>query len=127
MGRSTRVSRLAVDITLATDGVLDLTIHLQYIHSGMKFDWDEAKRQENIARHRIDFMDVPAVFDGPMLVRLDTRRDYGEDRWIGMGLLRNMVAVVIYVEWEDDETVRIISARRATQYEDRQFHQSIAH
>jgi uncharacterized DUF497 family protein len=38
-----------------------------------------------------------------------------------------MVAVVIYVEWEDGETVRIISARRATHYEDRQFHQSITH
>ncbi|MDQ1248953.1 MAG: uncharacterized protein QG597_3327, partial [Actinomycetota bacterium] len=80
----------------------------------MKFEWDEAKRHENIISHGIDFVDVPAVFNGPMLVQLDTRHDYGEDRWIGVGLLRSLVAVVVYVEWEDEETIRIISARRAT-------------
>ena len=93
----------------------------------MRFDWDEAKRHENITKHGIDFVDIPEVFDGPMLVRLDTRRDYGEDRWIGMGLLSTMVAVVIYVEWEDEETIRIISARRATRHESRDFHKRLAH
>jgi len=93
----------------------------------MKFDWDETKRGENIAKHGIDFSDIPAVFDGPMLVRLDTRHDYGEDRWIGMGLLRTAVAVVVYVEWEDEETIRIISARRATHHENRDFHERLAH
>ena len=62
-----------------------------------------------------------------MLVRLDTRRDYGEDRWIGIGLLRSTVAVVVFVEWEDEETIRIISARKATTYETGQFHQRIPH
>ena len=93
----------------------------------MKFDWDEAKRHENIAKHGIDFVDVPAVFDGPMLVRLDTRCDYREDRWIGMGLLKSMVAVVVYVEWEHKETIRIISARRAKRHESKEFHQRLAH
>ena len=87
----------------------------------MKFDWDEAKRHENILKHGIDFADIPEVFDGPMLVRLDTRHDYSEDRWIGMGLLRSAVAVVVYVEWEDEDTIRIISARRATRHESRDF------
>ena len=93
----------------------------------MKFTWDEAKRQENIAKHGIDFVDVVAVFDGPMLVRLDIRQDYGEDRWIGAGLLWNMVVVVIYVEWEDEETVRILSARKATRHENREFQHRLAH
>ena len=93
----------------------------------MKFEWDESKRSENISRHGIDFADVPGVFDGPMLVRLDSRRDYGEDRWIGMGLLRATVAVVVYVEWEDEQTIRIISARRATRHESKDFHRRIAH
>jgi uncharacterized DUF497 family protein len=93
----------------------------------MNFGWDEAKRQENITKHGIDFVDVPAVFDGPMLVRLDTRRDHGEDRWIGVGLLRSLVTVVVYVEWEDEETTRIVSARRGTRHESREFHQRLAH
>ena len=93
----------------------------------MRFEWDEGKRDENIAKHGIDFVDVPEVFDGPMLVRLDTRHHYGEDRWIGMGLLRTAVVVVVYIEWEDEETIRIISARRATRHESRDFHKRIAH
>lgn len=32
-----------------------------------------------------------------MLVRLDTRQNYGEDRWIGIGITKNRVVVVIYV------------------------------
>jgi len=93
----------------------------------MTFEWDESKREENTAKHGIDFADIPVVFDGPMLVRLDTRRDYGEDRWIGIGLLCATVTVVIYVEWEDEETIRIISARRATRHESRDFHTRIAY
>jgi uncharacterized DUF497 family protein len=53
------------------------------------------KNLENICKHRIDFADVPDIFDGSMLVELDERTDYGEDRWIGIGFLRNGVAVVV--------------------------------
>ncbi len=93
----------------------------------MKFDWDEDKRKANIEKHGIDFADIPELFDGPMLIDLDTRHDYGEDRWIGLGVLHVLVTVVIYVEWEDEETIRIISARRATRNESRNYHRRIAH
>ena len=93
----------------------------------MRFEWDECKRNENVAKHGIDFADIPEVFDGPMLVRLDTRHEYGEDRWVGMGLLRSTVAVIVYIEWEDEETVRIISARRATRHENKKFYKRITH
>lgn len=62
-----------------------------------------------------------------MLIRLDTRRDYGEDRWVGIGLLRDIVAVVVYVEWENEETIRIISARKATAYETDQYEKRVPH
>ena len=94
---------------------------------GMEFVWDEKKNRENIRKHGIDFRDVPDLFDRPMLVQLDARRDYGEDRWIGIGLLRSTVAVVVFVEWEDEETIRIISARKATTYETEQYYQRIPH
>ena len=57
----------------------------------------------------------------------DTRQDYGEDRWIGIGLLESTVAVVVNVEWEDEETIRIISARKATAYERDQYDQRLPH
>lgn len=91
----------------------------------MRFVSDEKKNRENIRRHGIDFRDVPDMFERPMLLRLDHQRDYGEDRWIGVGLLRSIVAAVVFVEWEDDETIRIISARKATTYETQQFYKEI--
>ena len=82
----------------------------------MKFEWDDKKNNENIQKHGIDFRDVVEMFNHPMLAQLDRRRDYGEDRWIGIGLLNNIVAVIVYLEWEDEETIRIISARKATRH-----------
>ncbi len=90
----------------------------------MKFEWDEEKNQENIRYHRIDFADVPLVFDGPMFVTLDTRKNYGEDRLIGIGLLINSVVVVVFVEKVGD-TIRIISARKAERHERDKFKKEI--
>jgi hypothetical protein len=42
-----------------------------------------AKNLENIRKHQIDFADVPAMFDGEMLIELDDRFDYREYRWFG--------------------------------------------
>jgi len=93
----------------------------------VKFEWDDEKNDENIRKHGIDFCDVVEMFNHPMLTQLDIRRDYGEDRWIGIGLLRNIVAATIYLEWEDEEMIRIISARKATHYESREYHKRITH
>ena len=93
----------------------------------MKFEWDESKNEENIRKHGIDFRDVIEMFDHPMLTGLDTRSEYGEDRWIGIGLLGNVVAVTVYIEWEDEETIRIISARKATRDESKEYHKRIPH
>jgi len=60
----------------------------------MQFEWDDAKNQQNIRKHRIDFTDVPPMFGRPMLVEPDLR-SYGEDRWVGTGFLGNFVAVVV--------------------------------
>lgn len=93
----------------------------------MKFEWDDCKNEENIRKHGIDFADAVEMFSHPMLTYLDTRTNYGEDRWIGIGLLRNIVAVTVYLEWEDEETIRIISARKATRHESKEYHQRVAH
>ncbi len=46
----------------------------------MQFEWNEAKNLENIRKHQIDFADVPEMFECSMLIELDERIDYGEDR-----------------------------------------------
>ena len=68
----------------------------------MQFEWDEAKNIENIRKHRIDFADVPPMFNQPMLMELDQRLNYGEDRWFGIGFLGAGVAVVIWTERQEN-------------------------
>ncbi len=102
---------------------LDVPTACNYIIT-MRFDWDEAKNRANIRRHKIDFADVPPVFDGPMFVSLDTRRDYGEDRMIGIGFLHGAVVVGVFVERENG-TIRIISARKAERHERERFKKEI--
>jgi uncharacterized protein len=41
----------------------------------MQFEWDEAKSEDNRRKHAIDFADVPAMFAGPILMRIDDRQD----------------------------------------------------
>lgn len=90
----------------------------------MRFEWDDAKNRANVRKHRIDFADVPPVFNGPMLSAHDTRQDYGEDRVVGIGLLRGRVIVVVYVE-RSDGVIRIVSARKATRHERQTFEDEI--
>jgi uncharacterized protein (DUF4415 family) len=51
------------------------------------FEWDPAKNDLNIRNHGLSFWDATRVFDGLMVTYLDDREDYGEDRWVGIGLL----------------------------------------
>lgn len=93
----------------------------------MQFGWDETKNELNIQQHGIDFRDVVRMFNHPMLIALDTRKDYGEDRWIGIGLLRELIAVVVYLEIEDEDKIRIISARKATRHESQAYLKCFPH
>ena len=86
----------------------------------MRFEWDERKNQANIRKHGLDFADAGQVFSMPMLVAADDREDYGEDRWIGVGLLGAFVVVVAYVE-RDEDVIRIISLRKALSHERAQY------
>ncbi len=73
----------------------------------MKFEWDQQKNQANIAKHNLDFADAPRVFNLPLRISLDQRQDYGEDRWIGIGILDGRVVIVVFTE-PDEQTIRII-------------------
>ena len=92
----------------------------------MGFTWDKHKNQSNIRRHGIDFADTVEMFNYPMLTGLDRRMDYGEDRWVGIGILKGVVAVVVYTE-DDKENIRIISARKAMKNEEKKFKESIGY
>lgn len=89
----------------------------------MKYEWDATKRLDNIRKHGIDFEDVPTLFNGPLFTFEDDRFDYGEQRLISIGFLRRTLVVVVHV-WRTDDTIRIISARKARKHEQEQFFSS---
>jgi uncharacterized protein len=70
-------------------------------------------------------VDVPSIFDSPMLVTIDNRKDYGEERWVGIGFLKGIIAVVVFTEDDEHQIRRIISARKATKYEQIRFKEKI--
>ena len=77
----------------------------------MRFIWDESKRQANLNKHGVDFTDAERVFAGPTFTFEDDREDYGEQRWVTLGLLGVQVVVIVHTETEAE--IRVISMREA--------------
>jgi uncharacterized protein len=82
----------------------------------ISFEWDEAKRLSNLRRHGIDFAALAVVFETAPLTEVDDRYDYGEERFFTLGLLKDHVVAISHT-WTD-QVIRIISARRASTYEE---------
>ena len=83
----------------------------------MEFEWNAAKAKANWNTHGVRFELAKTVFRDPFAIeRIDDREDYGEQRFVIVGIAEGQVLLfVAYAERE--ERIRIISARRATQYE----------
>ena len=89
----------------------------------MKFEWDNKKRKSNIKRHGIDFIDAQIIFAGYTLTIVDDRYDYGEKRFITFGILDGRVVSVVHTETVD--LIRIISIRKATKNEEKEYFSQI--
>ncbi|WP_394197237.1 BrnT family toxin [Litoreibacter albidus] len=83
------------------------------------FEWDENKRKHNHAKHGVDFLDAALIFENPILIRKDTRQDYGETRLISLGMVGETVYAVTYTM--RGETIRIISAWQGGRKEYEQY------
>jgi len=89
----------------------------------MLFDWDTGKNQSNILKHGIDFIDAKEIFNNPMIIKVDKRINYGEKRWISIGLLGDIIVVMIFTL--RGKAIRIISVRKANQKERRMYDERI--
>lgn len=88
-----------------------------------EFDWDPAKREINLQKHEIDFVDAVAVFRDTQHIREDTTRpEHGEQRTKAIGRAGSMLICVIYTDRGDRR--RIISARRARRDERERYRKS---
>jgi uncharacterized protein len=84
----------------------------------MRFIWDEAKNEANQRKHGVSFERAVMIFDGPVITRIDHRRDYGEVRELSIGLLEETVVAAV-VHADRNGAIRLISARLASRTERR--------
>lgn len=108
---------------------LDLYLYNNYNIStdGIKFQWDENKNSINRRKHHISFEEAQTVFaDVDALIIDDPDHSEQEERFIIMGFsLRANLLVVCHCYRDNDSVIRIISARKATSKETRQYHDKI--
>ena len=90
----------------------------------MEFDWDEQKRQSNLEKHGVDFVDAVNIFFKPVLETVDERYSYDEIRLVAYGEIEGIILYVVYT-WRDSVR-RIISARRANKRERRKYYQNFS-
>ncbi|MBU2788073.1 BrnT family toxin [Acidithiobacillus sp. VAN18-1] len=92
----------------------------------MDFEWDETKARLNLKNHRVAFEDAAWVFsDRNRIEAYDGRDNYGEDRWVTVGLSGPVLLSVVYTVRgkNDGEVIRLISARKATKDERESYNQ----
>lgn len=81
----------------------------------MKFEWDENKNQLNILKHGIDFRDAAYVFSDPFALSIpDDEHSETEERWLLLGNNLNQQILLVVHTFRTSNTIRIISARKAT-------------
>ncbi len=89
----------------------------------IRFEWEEKKNSANIKKHNISFEEAKTVFyDENARLISDPVHSNGEDRFILLGISRNVkILVVVHIYKEQDELIRIISARKATKTESKYY------
>lgn len=87
------------------------------------FEWDEAKRRHNLAKHGVDF-DAVWEFDWDNAVQLiDARRDYGETRYVAFAHIAGRLFCCVYAERNGNK--RIIGLRKANRKEEQFYEEEI--
>ncbi len=85
----------------------------------MEFEWDDAKSEHNLRHRNFGFDYAALIFGGPTIDTPDQRHAYGETRILAIGAVGINILAVVYTD--RDGIRRIISARKATRKERRQW------
>ena len=89
----------------------------------MDIEFDPAKRRATLADRGLDMADAAEVFADAILTLADTRLDYGEDRFMTVGYLRDRMVIVIWTMRGTSR--RIISLRKANEPEQDAYRSSL--
>ena len=91
----------------------------------MQIEFDPAKDAINRAKHGVS-LQTAAVFDWSTAIeREDDRFDYGEVRFVALGLIDTRLYAMVFTQGSDDDAVRVISLRPAEKHETRYYHGKI--
>jgi len=88
------------------------------------FEWDEAKAKTNERKHGVHFDDAILVFADPFAITEQDRIEGGELRWQTIGLAGGVVLLLVahtVRDEDEDEIIRIISARKAARKERKRY------
>jgi len=89
----------------------------------MDIEFDPAKRRATLADRGLDMADAAEVFADAILTLADTRLNYGEDRFMTVGYLRDRMVIVIWTMRGTSR--RIISLRKANEREQDAYRSSL--
>lgn len=88
----------------------------------MQYEWDDQKARSNFRKHQIYFADAVSVFSDDFSLNIMEKHP-DEERFIIMGMdVFGRILVVVYT-WRRENTIRLISARKATKFERKQYEQ----
>jgi uncharacterized protein len=90
------------------------------------FEWDENKNRSNLAKHKVSFKTAVSAFEDPHALSVQDRFVNGEERWQTLGMVDGIILMVAHTSManDNDETIRIVSARKATPTERRTYAES---
>ena len=89
----------------------------------MQFEWDDNKEKINLYKHGIDFSTAALVFQDENRIEFyDEAHSEDEDRYITIGQINGVAIIVMVVYTERGDTIRLISARKATSQERRRYY-----
>jgi len=90
----------------------------------LSFEWDERKAKTNLAKHGVSFEEASTVFGDPLSLTIpDPAHSQVEIRWIVLGQSHQRKLLVV-AHTDRGDTIRIISARRATRRERKSYEES---
>ena len=85
----------------------------------MNYEWDSEKDKSNIKKHRVRFADAASVFQDDFAITIDDDNQE-EQRFVTLGMDAFGRVLVVIFTWRDD-TIRIISAKKATPTQRKQY------
>jgi uncharacterized protein len=103
-----------------------LAIDIYWVHiNQVKIEFDPAKDEVNRAKHGVSLKAAISFDWDTALEREDDRFDYGEVRFVAIGLIDMRLFVIAFTEGSDDDAVRVISLRPAEKHETRFYYGQI--